>query len=262
MRIARQFQEWSANVFKFRFFSLNNLTYDFLVDQYKAQSTFILSKDDDEDWGFKLANTTSFNIDSNEKKIGHNIHWVEKGGPAEYAGLRDGDRLLAVEDVDVTDYAHEEVIALLEKAQEACEVKLLVQYTESIDAYTPHDVEMVKKPGETFGFHLWFDDQGHYVEDVTIGSIADKAGLKVGDRVKEVNHRNIELEIHENCVSRVRESGDTVHLNVMSVQADQLREVVTPRRVLLTKEKGTFGFYINQDDKGHYFELVQEWIEL
>ena len=36
----------------------------------------------------------------------------------------------------------------------------MVQYEESIDAYTPHDVEMVKKPGETFGFHLWFDDQG------------------------------------------------------------------------------------------------------
>ena len=45
---------------------------------------------------------------------------------------------------------------------------------------------MVKRPGETFGFHLWFDDQGHYIEDVTIGSIADKAGLKVGDRIKEV----------------------------------------------------------------------------
>ena len=39
-------------------------------------------------------------------------------------------------------------------------MKLVVQYEESIDAYTPHDVEMVKKPGETFGFHLWFDDQG------------------------------------------------------------------------------------------------------
>ena len=131
-----------------------------------------------------------------------------------------------------------------------CDVKLVVQYEESIDAYTPHDVEMVKKPGETFGFHLWFDDQGHYVEDVTIGSIADKCGLKVGDRIKEVNHRNIESEIHETVVARVRESGDTVHMNVLSVNSDQIREVVAPRRVNINKEKGTFGFYIFQDDKG------------
>jgi len=52
-------------------------------------------------------------------------------------------------------------------------------------------------------------------------------------------------------VARVRESGDTVHMNVLSVQADQIREVVTPRRVAITKEKGTFGFFIFQDDKGN-----------
>ena len=92
--------------------------------------------------------------------------------------------------------------------------------------------------------------QGHYVEDVTIGSIADKCGLKVGDRIKEVNHRNIESEIHETVVARVRESGDTVHMNVLSVNSDQIREVVAPRRVNINKEKGTFGFYIFQDDKG------------
>ena len=51
-------------------------------------------------------------------------------------------------------------------------------------------------------------------------------------------------------VARVRESGDTVHMNVLSVNSDQIREVVAPRRVNINKEKGTFGFYIFQDDKG------------
>ena len=50
-------------------------------------------------------------------------------------------------------------------------------------------MELTKQPSESFGFYVWFDDQGHYIEDVTIGSIADKAGLKSGDRVKEVNFR-------------------------------------------------------------------------
>lgn len=48
----------------------------------------------------------------------------------------------------------------------------------------------------------------------------------------------------------MRESGDTVHVNVLSVQAEQIREVVTPRRVTINKEKGTFGFFLFQDDKG------------
>ena len=67
------------------------------------------------------------------------------------------------------------------------EVGLTIQFEESLDEYTAHDIELVKQPSESFGFYVWFDDQGHYVEDVTIGSIADKAGLKVGDRIKEVS---------------------------------------------------------------------------
>ena len=72
----------------------------------------MLSKEDDEDWGFKLANTISFEMNN---KPGHVIHWVEKGGPAEYAGLRDGDRLLAIDDVEVIDYSYEEVIQILDR---------------------------------------------------------------------------------------------------------------------------------------------------
>ena len=48
------------------------------------------------------------------------------------------------------------------------------------------NIEIVKVDG-SFGFCLWFDKDGHYVEDVTIGSSADKSGLKIGDRLIEVN---------------------------------------------------------------------------
>ena len=50
---------------------------------------------------------------------------------------------------------------------------------------SPHDVEIFIEQG-SFGFYLWFDKLGHYIEDVTIGSNADKAGLKAGDRVIKV----------------------------------------------------------------------------
>ena len=129
-------------------------------------------------------------------------------------------------------------------------MNLTIQFEESLDEYTAHDIELVKQPAEAFGFYAWFDDQGHYIEDVTIGSIADKAGLKVGDRIKEVNHRNIESEVHEVVVARIREAGDICHLNIMSVPSTNVKEIVTPKRLLITKEKGTFGFYLNTDDKG------------
>ena len=140
-------------------------------------------EENEEDWGFKLANTVSMD----DNKPGHVIHWVEKGGAAEYGGLNDGDRLTAIDGKNVIDLSYEEVIAILDRAcRDVGEVNLTIQFEESLDEYTAHDIELVKQPSEAFGFYAWFDDQGHYIEDVTIGSIADKAGLKVGDRIKEV----------------------------------------------------------------------------
>jgi len=55
-----------------------------------------------------------------------------------------------------------------------------------LDARLPYDVTITKE-NESFGFFLWFDENGHYIEDVTIGGAADVAGLKIGDRVIEVS---------------------------------------------------------------------------
>ena len=118
--------------------------------------------------------------------------------------------MTAIDGKNVIDLSYEEVIAILDRVSvkpsiqenfvgrgsllfQACrdvgEVNLTIQFEESLDEYTAHDIELVKQPTEAFGFYAWFDDQGHYIEDVTIGSIADKAGLKVGDRIKEVIFR-------------------------------------------------------------------------
>lgn len=54
------------------------------------------------------------------------------------------------------------------------------------ESHEPHLVTITKIDGR-FGFHLWFDQTGHYIEDVTIGSPADNAGLKVRDRLIKVH---------------------------------------------------------------------------
>ena len=45
---------------------------------------------------------------------------------------------------------------------------------------------MIVKEHDFLGFHLWFDHHGHYIEDVEIGSAAENAGLKIGDRLFKV----------------------------------------------------------------------------
>lgn len=59
----------------------------------------------------------------------------------------------------------------------------------------PHTVEITKE-NESLGFYLWFDENGHYIEDVTFGSAADKSGLKIGDRLMEVHIHFYSLKLN------------------------------------------------------------------
>ena len=216
---------------------------------------FVVTRNEGEEWGFKLAFSNSFM--GNEKANGHMIHWVEKGGPADSAGLRNGDKLVGLEGISMEKEEYEKVQMKLEK-HKGTTLRVTIAYEEIRDAMMPHDVEIDKGSENSFGFYLWFDENGHYIEDVTIGSPADKSGLKIGDRVVEVNHSNVENEIHENVVAKVQESGDIVTLNVVSVRKEEVGATVKPVGVTLEKgEGGSFGFYIQHDSKGFYFEYVQ-----
>jgi C-terminal processing protease CtpA/Prc len=55
-----------------------------------------------------------------------------------------------------------------------------------------------------YGFYIWHDDDGHYVEDITISSPADRAGLRAGDRIIEINNVNIEKESTEDVFYRIK----------------------------------------------------------
>jgi len=49
----------------------------------------------EEGYGFYLAYSNSF-MDRHEFAGEHVVHWIEKGGPADIAGLRDGDKIINV----------------------------------------------------------------------------------------------------------------------------------------------------------------------
>ena len=77
---------------------------------------------------------------------------------------------------------------------EGPELKLQIEFEEISEISKPRDVEIVKTADQELGFILWFDDNGHYIEDVTIGTPAYTAGLRQGDRLLEVNHHNVEQD--------------------------------------------------------------------
>ena len=64
----------------------------------------------------------------------------------------------------------------------------------------------------TNGLYLWQDADGHYVEDITINSPADRAGLRAGDRIIEINGVNIEKENHEDVFYRIKACHNVVNL--------------------------------------------------
>ena len=99
--------------------------------------------------------------------------------------MRDGDKILQIGETDVSEMNYEDVMDIIKKV-EGNEIGLTIEYEEVSETSKPREVTINKKPEEELGFILWFDDNGHYIEDVTIGTPAYLAGLRQGDRLLEV----------------------------------------------------------------------------
>ena len=51
------------------------------------------------------------------KTVGHIVHWVEKSGPADYAGLRDGDKIMEINDTNVAEMDYEDVMKIINEVE-------------------------------------------------------------------------------------------------------------------------------------------------
>ncbi|MBN3309512.1 NHRF3 protein, partial [Amia calva] len=104
----------------------------------------------------------------------------------------------------------------------------------------PHEVQpgypvprlcQLKKGPNGFGFHLGCiqHEPGTYIGQVAPGGSAERAGLREGDVVVEVNRHNVEEEFFEGVVMRMRESGQVLSVLVLDRQGyEQLRQSRTP----------------------------------
>ena len=80
---------------------------------------------------------------------------------------------------------------------------------------------------------------GHFVENVTAKSPADKAGLRAGDRILEINGVNIETENAEDVFYRIKACHNMVTLLAVDAKTFGL---IRKNHLSLDKMKAELGF--------------------
>nr|KAF6291289.1 PDZ domain containing 1 [Myotis myotis] len=207
-----------------------------------------LSKQEGQSYGFFLR--------IEKDTDGHLVRVVEKGSPAERAGLQDGDRVLRINGVFVDKEEHKQVVDLIrnsgnsvaflvldgdsyEKAmREKVDLKELGQSQKGpslndkklppvmnggAQAWAQPRLCYLVKEGSSFGFSLKTVQgiKGVYMTDITPQGVAMKAGVLADDHLIEVNGENVEDATHEEVVEKVRKSGSRVAFLLVDKETDQ-----------------------------------------
>ncbi|XP_012498904.1 PREDICTED: Na(+)/H(+) exchange regulatory cofactor NHE-RF3 isoform X1 [Propithecus coquereli] len=207
-----------------------------------------LSKQEGQSYGFFLR--------IEKDTAGHLVRVIEKGSPAEKAGLQDGDRVLRVNGVFVDKEEHMQVVDLVRKSGNS--VTLLVLEGDSYEKAMKMQADLEelgqsqkeqdlneKKPspvtnrgmqtwtqarlcylvkeGNSYGFSMKtvHGKKGVYLTDITPQGVAMKAGVLPDDHLIEVNGENVEDASHEEVVEKVKKSGSRVMFLLVDKETDK-----------------------------------------
>ncbi|KAK6485625.1 Na(+)/H(+) exchange regulatory cofactor NHE-RF3-like [Huso huso] len=200
-----------------------------------------LTKQDGQSYGFFLRIEMG--------KEGHLVRNVEKGGPAEQAGMKDGDRVLTVNGVFVDKEDHTRVVELVKESGLSVTFQVLdeesyemakekgISLSEEGQARPTQQPVMNGVAGATpkpklcylvkgekgYGFSLTSTRgvQGMFLSEVHPSGVAAKAGVQNNDRLIELNGDNVESSNHEQIVDKVKASGNSVVFLVVDGEADR-----------------------------------------
>uniref|UniRef100_A0A8D0L8B6 PDZ domain containing 1 n=1 Tax=Sphenodon punctatus TaxID=8508 RepID=A0A8D0L8B6_SPHPU len=224
-----------------------------------------LTKHDGESFGFLLR--------LEKYKTGHLIRNVEKGGPADKAGLKDGDRVLKVNGLFVDKQDHGQTVRDFRHSVRAFNSTIRTDRVQIFSKKVSSQIESFNlsklytiNGKSTLNFIC---QKGLFIIDLSPQGAATKAGMQQNDRLIEVNGENVENDTHEDVVEKVKKSGNHVVFLLSNKETDQYysnqnrilkRETASlkllphkPRMVELTKGSDGYGFYLRmeQNGKGH-----------
>ncbi|XP_062904435.1 Na(+)/H(+) exchange regulatory cofactor NHE-RF3-like isoform X2 [Mobula hypostoma] len=186
-----------------------------------------------------------------EKDVkGHLIRTVAKGGSADRAGLKDGDRVLRVNGVFVDTEDHQQVVEMIKKSESSVTLTVLdaASYVsamkQGIDLLQVSCVDSgpsqpaVNGVGEKthrprlcyllkqergFGFSLKTIKgvPGLFMTEISPLGAASIAGVELNDRIIQLNGENVENLTHEQMVAKMKSSGINMVLLLIDETSDK-----------------------------------------
>ncbi|XP_061393246.1 mucin-2-like [Musca vetustissima] len=152
------------------------------------------------------------------------ISHIVPGGIASKCGkLRMGDRILKVNDTDVSRATHQE--AVMELLKPGNDIKLTIQHDPLPAGF--QEIIISKTDGERLGIHIKGGlngqrgnpvdptDEGVFVSKInSVGAARRDGRLKVGMRLLEVNGNSLLGATHQDAVNVLRNAGNDIHLVV------------------------------------------------
>ncbi|XP_064633834.1 glutamate receptor-interacting protein 1-like isoform X3 [Lineus longissimus] len=165
---------------------------------------------------------------------------IRPGGSADREGsLKIGDRILAINGINVTDMRHDEAMTILRRTDS--DAVLLVEYDVSImeevrNPYGPLMIEIGKNPGANLGITLtttkFKDKTVICVENIREASIADRCGaLHFGDQVLSIDGTSLEHMTLNEATQLLKSSvGELIKLEILPLSK------IKPRQSIVTKK--------------------------
>ncbi|XP_041806274.1 Na(+)/H(+) exchange regulatory cofactor NHE-RF3 [Chelmon rostratus] len=245
----------------------------------------------------KPGQTFGFYLRMEHGEEGHLIRCLEMGGPAELAGMKDGDRILRVNGTFVDELPHSEVVDIVRnsgasvtfhimdeasyKQDKAQGANLSGPQSKPVANGVTKEVPKPKlcylvKSGASYGFSLCSvkGQKGLFMKQVIPGGVADRGGVRVNDRVLEINGENIEGSTHDEVVAKTSQAGSSIMFLLVDKETDEYYQnkgtgigawlattkylPLKPRIIDMTKGPDGYGFLLKEKVKqtGHFIRDV------